>query len=147
MQSGDDVRAKRAAETMWATDEASKWLGLSLDTVGPGSAEMSMTVEAHHTNGHKICHGGFIFTLADSAFAFACNSRNQRTVAQQNAITFCAPGQLGDRLVAKAVEVVQAGRSGVYDVTVTKQDGTIIAVMRGNSRTVGGTHFEEESNG
>ena len=106
-----------------------------------------MTVEAHHTNGHKICHGGFIFTLADSTFAFACNSYNQRTVAQQNAITFCAPGQLGDRLVARAVEVVRSGRSGVYDVTVSNQDGTIIAVMRGNSRQIGGTHIEEDQDG
>ncbi len=140
-------RADRASRAMWQSDQASQWLGLSLDTVGPGEAEMSLTVEAHHTNGHKICHGGFIFTLADSAFAFACNSHNQRAVAQQNAITFCAPGQLGDRLVARAVEVTRAGRSGVYDVTVTNQNDTIIAVMRGNSRTVGGTHFEEDDNG
>ncbi|MEO1494454.1 MAG: hydroxyphenylacetyl-CoA thioesterase PaaI [Pseudomonadota bacterium] len=132
---------------MWATDQASKWLGLSLDAIGPGTAEMSMTVEAHHTNGHKICHGGFIFTLADSTFAFACNSYNKRTVAQQNAITFCAPGRLGDRLVARAVEVVRSGRSGVYDVTVSNQDGTIIAVMRGNSRQIGGTHIEEDQDG
>jgi acyl-CoA thioesterase len=143
----NEARARRAAAAMWEADRASKWLGLSLDAVGPGTAEMSMMVEAHHTNGHEICHGGFIFTLADSAFAFACNSYNQRTVAQQNAITFCAPGQLGDRLVARAVEVTRSGRSGVYDVTVTNQDGVIIAVMRGNARTVGGTHVEEDAPG
>lgn len=104
-----------------------------------------MKVAAHHCNGHAICHGGFIFTLADSAFAFACNSHNLTTVAHQNAITFCAPAREGDTLVAKAIEVVRAGRSGVYDVTVTNQDDTVIAVMRGNSRTIKGTNFEEET--
>ncbi len=130
---------------MWATDKASKWLGMSLDDVGPGTARMSFTVEEHHCNGHLICHGGYIFTLADSCFAFACNSYNQVTLAQQNSITFCAPGHKGDRLTAEAAEVQKAGRSGVYDVTVRNQDGTIIAVMRGNSRTIKGSNFEEES--
>ncbi len=138
-------RAKRSADAMWTTDQASKWLGMSLDRVGPGTCTMSMTVAEHHCNGHLICHGGFTFTLADSAFAFACNSYNQNAVAQQNAITFCAPGRLGDVLTARAVEVTRAGRSGVYDVTVTNQDGTVIAVMRGNSRTIKGSHFQEEN--
>ena len=137
-------RAKRSAEVMWAADKASKWLGMSLDWVGPGACAMSLTVAEHHCNGHLICHGGYIFTLADSAFAFACNSYNQNAVAQQNAITFCAPGRMGDVLTAKAVEVTRAGRSGVYDVTVTNQDDVVIAVMRGNSRTIKGSHFEEE---
>ena len=137
-------RAKRSAEAMWAADKASKWLGMSLDDVGPGTATMSFTVQDHHCNGHLICHGGYTFTLADSAFAFACNSYNQSAVAQQNAITFCAPGRVGDVLTANAVEVTRAGRSGVYDVTVTNQDGTVIAVMRGNSRTIKGSHFDEE---
>lgn len=145
MSLSPEDRARRAAEAMWAADRASQWLGMALDAVGPGSSEMSLTVEAHHCNGHLICHGGFIFTLADSAFAFACNSYNQSTVAQQNAITFCAPGRLGDRLVARAEEVVREGRSGVYDVTVTNQDGTVIALMRGHSRTIAGQHFEEET--
>jgi acyl-CoA thioesterase len=136
-------RAERAAEAMWAADKASKWLGMTLDAVAPGRAEMSMTVEAHHTNGHGICHGGYVFTLADSAFAFACNSYNVRTVAAQNAITFVAPAREGDRLRAVAVEVVQGGRSGVYDVSVTNQAGTVVALMRGNSRQIGGSHFEE----
>ena len=139
-----EERAQRSAQAMWAEDRASKWLGMSLDRVGPGEAEMSLTVAEHHCNGHGICHGGYTFTLADSAFAFACNSYNQSAVAQQNAITFCAPGRLGDRLVARAAEVTRAGRSGVYDVTVTNQDGTVIAVMRGNSRTIKGQHFEED---
>ena len=139
-----ESRAKRSAETMWAADKASKWLGMSLDQVGPGTCRMSLTVEEHHCNGHLICHGGYIFTLADSTFAFACNSYNQSAVAQHNDITFCAPGRLGDVLTANAVEVTRAGRSGVYDVTVTNQDGTVIAVMRGNSRTIKGTNFPEE---
>ncbi|MEM7685119.1 MAG: hydroxyphenylacetyl-CoA thioesterase PaaI [Pseudomonadota bacterium] len=140
-------RARRSAEAMWANDKASKWLGMSLDAVGPGTATMSFTVAEHHCNGHVICHGGYIFTLADSAFAFACNSYNQVNVAQQNAITFCAPGRVGDRLTAHAVEVQRSGRSGVYDVTVTTQDDTIVAVMRGNSRTLKGTNFPEENEG
>ena len=139
-----DERARRSAEAMWATDRASKWMGMTLVSVSSGRAVMTLTVVEHHCNGHGICHGGVIFTLADSAFAFACNSYNQTTVAQQNAITFCASGQLGDVLTAEAVEVQRAGRSGVYDVTVTNQADTVIAVMRGNSRTIKGQHFTEE---
>lgn len=136
--------ARRSAEAMWARDDASKWLGLSLDEVEPGRAVMSMVVEKHHTNGHDICHGGFIFTLADSTFAFACNSHNRIAVAQQVSITFIAPGQLGDRLVAKGHEVSRQGRSGVYDIEVARQDGTLVATFRGLSRTIKGTHFDEE---
>ena len=135
--------ARKSAEAMWANDDASKWLGMSLDAVGPGTAVTSMTVEKHHTNGHDICHGGYIFTLADSAFAFACNSHNTITVAQHCSVTFLAPGREGDRLTATAREVTRAGRSGVYDVSVTRQDGVTIAEFRGLSRTISGTHFEE----
>ncbi|WP_436637497.1 hydroxyphenylacetyl-CoA thioesterase PaaI [Microbaculum sp. FT89] len=142
-----EERARRAADAMWAADDASKWLGMSLDDVGPGWARLSFAVEKHHTNGHDICHGGYIFTLADSAFAFACNSYNQRAVAQHNTISFLAPGRLGDRLTAVAREVTLAGRTGVYDATVETQDGTLIAVFRGNSRTVKGTHFDEPDAG
>ena len=134
--------ARRSADAMWARDDASKWLGASLDAVGPGTASMSMTVERHHTNGHDICHGGFIFTLADSAFAFACNSYNQLAVAQHNVITFVAPGKLGDRLVAEAREVTRFGRSALSDGRVTDQSGRLIAEFRGASRTVKGVHFE-----
>ena len=88
-------RARKSAEAMWANDRASKWLGMSLDAVGPGTATMSFTVEDHHLNGHDICHGGYIFTLADSAFAFACNSYNQLAVAQENQITYLTPGRKG----------------------------------------------------
>lgn len=135
--------ARRSADAMWAKDDASKWLGMTLDRVGPGTAATSMTVEKHHTNGHDICHGGYIFTLADSAFAFACNSYNRSAVAQQVSITFVAPGVLGDRLVAEAQEVSLKGRSGVYDIRVIREDGELIATFRGLSRTINGTHFEE----
>jgi acyl-CoA thioesterase len=137
--------ARRSAAAMWARDDASKWLGASLDAVGPGTARLSMTVEEHHTNGHDICHGGYIFTLADSAFAFACNSYNTLVVAQHNAITFIAPGRLGDRLVADAREVARFGRSGIYDVRVTNQAGALIAEFRGNSRVIEGRHFDEDN--
>lgn len=135
--------AEKSAEAMWARDDASKWLGLTLDEIGPGRAVMSMTVEKHHTNGHDICHGGFIFTLADSTFAFACNSHNRVAVAQQVSITFAAPGKLGDRLVAVAREVSLRGRSGIYDIEVSDIDGVLIATFRGLSRTIKGTHFED----
>jgi acyl-CoA thioesterase len=134
--------AQRSAAAMWARDDASKWLGASLDSVGPGAATLSMTVERHHTNGHDICHGGFIFTLADSAFAFACNSYNEIVVAQHNAITYVAPARLGDRLVAQASEVARSGRSGLYDVRVVDGAGRLIAAFRGASRVVKGRHFE-----
>ncbi len=143
MDLSPDEIAQRSAAAMWANDDASKWLGASLNEVAPGIAVMSMTVEKHHTNGHDICHGGFIFTLADSAFAFACNSYNQVVVAQSNTITFIAPGRLGDSLTATAREVARFGRSGVYDVTVKNQDGKLIAEFRGNSRVIKGQHFEE----
>ena len=135
--------ARRSAEAMWGRDDATKWLGATLESVGPGTAVTSMVVEKHHTNGHDICHGGYIFTLADSAFAFACNSYNQIVVAQSNVITFVAPGKLGDRLTAEAVEVARFGRSGIYDVTVKDQDGRLIAEFRGNSRVIKGQHFDE----
>lgn len=136
-------RAERSAEAMWSTDAASKWLGLTLDAVGPGTCTMSFQVENHHLNGHFICHGGFTFTLADSAFAFACNSYNQIAVAQENTITFLSPGQPGERLIAHAIESARTGRSGVYDVTVTGGDGRKVALFRGLSRTIKGQHFEE----
>jgi acyl-CoA thioesterase len=142
--SADEI-ARRSADAMWARDDASKWLGASLDSVGPGTATLSMTVERHHTNGHDICHGGFIFTLADSAFAFACNSYNQLVVAQHNVITFLAPGQLGDRLTATAREVARSGRSGLYDVTVKNQSGRLISEFRGASRAIEGRHFDENA--
>ncbi|MFZ2100971.1 MAG: hydroxyphenylacetyl-CoA thioesterase PaaI [Oricola sp.] len=144
MAISDQQRAEKSAAAMWATDDASKWFGMELEAVGPGTATMSLTVQQCQTNGHDICHGGVIFALADSAFAFACNSRNAVTVAQTNSITYVAPGRAGDRLTADAEEVARSGRSGTWDVTVTNQDGTIIALFRGLARTIGGALFEEE---
>ena len=95
-------------------------------------------------NGHKICHGGFIFTLADSCFAFACNSYNQLTVAQQNQITYVAPGKADEQLTARATEVSRTGRSGIYDVIVSGEDGRTVALFRGLSRSIKGQHFSEE---
>ncbi|WP_336056840.1 hydroxyphenylacetyl-CoA thioesterase PaaI [Nitratireductor sp. CH_MIT9313-5] len=136
--------AERSCGSMWARDEASRWLGLKLEEVAPGQATVSLKVEKHHTNGHGICHGGFIFTLADSAFALACNSYNQTVVAQQNSITFIAPARLDDLLVAEAREVCRSGRSGIYDVAVKNQKGELIAAFRGNSRQIKGQHFTQE---
>jgi len=104
---------------------------------------MSLLVAQHHTNGHDICHGGFIFTLADTAFAFACNSYNQVTVAQHNLISFIAPGKLGDTLTADCVELSRSGRSGTYDVSVKNQHDELIALFRGHSRTLKGQLFDE----
>jgi acyl-CoA thioesterase len=105
--------------------------------VKAGQATLAMAVKPHMVNGHGIAHGGFIFLLADSTFAFACNSRNERAVAAQCNISFIKPGKLGDRLVATAKEISWAGRSGIYDVRVTV-DGIAVAELRGHSRTVGG---------
>lgn len=139
-----EERAERSAQAMWADDRASKWLGAQIDQIGPGRAVMSMQVQDHHLNGHGICHGGYIFTLADSAFAFACNSHNTLVVAQENTITFLAPGQGGERLTATATEVSLTGRTGVYDVVVTGSDGRKVALFRGLSRQVSGQHFQED---
>jgi acyl-CoA thioesterase len=130
--------ARACADAMWADDTATRSLGMSLVTIEPGHAVLAMEVTERMVNGHKLCHGGFIFTLADSAFAYACNSHNQRTVAQHCSITFLNSARLGDRLVAQAVERQRAGRSGIYDVTVTREEGFVIAEFRGHSRTIEG---------
>ena len=137
-------RAEKSAALMFAADQASKGLGITIVSVAPGVAELSMKVRDDMLNGHGICHGGFIFTLADSAFAFACNSYNQLVLAQQNQITFLSPGQPGEMLTATATEVSKAGRSGIYDVTVTGEDARTVAEVRGLSRSVKGQHFQEE---
>ena len=132
-----DEVARLSAEAMWANDRASAGLGMTLDAIGPGYATMSMEVTAAMTNGHDTAHGGFIFALADSAFAFACNSRGDKAVAAHCAITYLRPGRRGERLVAVAHEVALAGRSGIYDVSVSVGDETV-AEFRGNSRLIGG---------
>ena len=134
--SPDDL-ARACAEAMWKDDDASQGLGMEILDVKAGQATLAMTVKPHMVNGHGIAHGGFIFLLADSTFAFACNSRNERAVAAQCNISFIKPGKLGDRLVATAKEISRTGRSGIYDVRVTV-DGVAIAELRGHSRTVGG---------
>jgi acyl-CoA thioesterase len=144
MAISDQQRAEKSAAAMWANDDATKWFGMSLDSVGPGTAVMSLTVRNCQTNGHDICHGGVTFALADSAFAFACNSYNAVTVAQSNSITYVAPAKTGDKLTATATEVARSGRSGTWDVKVTNQDNKTIALFRGLARTIGGPLFEEE---
>jgi acyl-CoA thioesterase len=139
--SPDDV-ARACAEAMWNDDDASRGLGMEIVEIKPGQATLTMIVQPHMVNGQRIAHGGFIFTLADSAFAFACNSHNERVVAAQGSITFIRPGKLGDRLVAAAREISRSGRSGIYDVRVTAND-TVIAEFRGHSRTIGGAWLSE----
>ena len=136
----DDAQgvAETAAAAMWADDQASQALGMRVVTVGPGRAVLSMTVRPDMTNGHGIGHGGFTFALADSAFAFACNSYDRRTVAARCDIAFLAPIREGDELVAEAVERHRAGRNGIYDVAVRRGD-EVVAEFRGTSREVGGS--------
>ncbi|WP_209021240.1 hydroxyphenylacetyl-CoA thioesterase PaaI [Paracoccus ravus] len=136
--------AEASAAAMWNDDSASQRLGMSLDHIAPGEADLAMTITADMSNGHGNCHGGYMFTLADSAFAFACNSYNQMAVAQHCAITYLIPGRIGDRLTAQAREVSRRGRSGIYDIRITNQDGAHVAEFRGHSRTVKGTHLPVE---
>jgi acyl-CoA thioesterase len=133
--------ARACAEAMWAEDDASAGLGMRLVSVAPGRSELVMEITKAMVNGHGLAHGGFIFALADSAFAFACNTYNQRTVAQHCSITYLAPGRLGDMLTARGIEASRQGRSGLYDITVTNQSGVTIAIFRGHSRTVKGEFF------
>jgi acyl-CoA thioesterase len=135
--------AQACADSMWADDPSSKALGMAIEAIAPGRARLAMTVRADMVNGHGICHGGFIFLLADSCFAFACNTYNERTVAQQCSISYLRPGRLGMRLVASGQERQRAGRSGVYDISVSADDGTVIAEFRGHSRALGRKFFEE----
>ena len=137
----DDIAA-RTAQAMWDRDTAVHWAGFQMLEVTEGQARFGLTVAPHHCNGHGILHGGVTFALADTAFAYACNSRNQVTVAQTNTITFLAPGHAGDQITATARELQTTGRSGLYDVTVTRDDGTVLAEFRGQSRTLGGPIFQ-----
>jgi acyl-CoA thioesterase len=139
-----DETARRSADAMWAEDRASQGLGMRIVSVEPGRATLEMTVRDDMVNGHAIGHGGLTFTLADSAFAFACNSYNRRSVAAGADIRFLAPTRLGDVLVAEAVERERAGRDGVYDVTVRCGD-LVVAEFVGRSKEVRGTLFEEEA--
>ncbi|WP_426189426.1 hydroxyphenylacetyl-CoA thioesterase PaaI [Massilia sp. DWR3-1-1] len=130
--------AELAGKTMYERDPATRHLGIALAAIGPGYARMTMTVRPEMLNGHQSCHGGYIFLLADSAFAFACNSHNAVTVGAGCSIDYVAPGRLGDLLEAEGVEQVVAGKTGVYDITVRNQHGQIIALFRGKSHRVAG---------
>jgi len=131
--------AKASAEHMYARDHATQGLGIQLIDVGPGTACMQMRVRSDMLNGHAMCHGGFIFTLADSTFAFACNSYNLQTVAAGCTIEFLAPAKEGELLQAVAIEQARSGKTGVYDVSVTTSDGKKIALMRGKSHQISGS--------
>ncbi len=143
-----ETLAKRCAEAMYAEDRASQHLGITIDSVGPGRATARMRVTETMINGHDICHGGYIVLLADTAFAFACNTYNRRTVAQGADVSFLETARLGDSLIASAVERVRRGRSGLYDVTVSRVaeagHAEVIAEFRGRSRVVSGTLVDPE---
>jgi acyl-CoA thioesterase len=138
--------AERVAASMYERDTATQALGIRVAHVGPGYAELAMAVRADMLNGHEICHGGFIFTLADSAFAYACNSYNLNTVASGGAIEFTAPARAGDVLTARAHERQLAGRTGVYDVEVANQRGETVALFRGKSYRIKGHLIGEAAN-
>ena len=141
--------AELAGKTMYERDPASQALGMTLDAIRPGFARMRMRVREDMLNGHGTCHGGYIFMLADSAFAFACNSHNFNTVGAGCTIDYLAPGRAGDVLTAEATEQALAGKTGVYDVVVTDQDGRKLALFRGKSHRVAGhvAQVEGESHG
>ncbi len=134
--------AQRAAHAMWSRDHAARHLGIAISSIAPGEAALTMTVTTTMLNGHDICHGGYIFTLADTAFAYACNSAGETTVAMQAEVHFLKPGRLGDILTATAKHRAGEGRSGVYDVMV-ERDGDVLAVFRGLSRRIGGSFLGE----
>ncbi|WP_425258420.1 hydroxyphenylacetyl-CoA thioesterase PaaI [Rubrivivax sp. RP6-9] len=130
--------AEAARDAMWRDDQASRLLGMQVQAVGPGSATVAMTVRRDMLNGHAICHGGLVTTLADSAFAFACNAYNELTVASGFDVNIVSAAREGDVLTATAAEVSKAGRTGVYDVTVRNQRGELVAAFRGRSYTMKG---------
>jgi acyl-CoA thioesterase len=131
--------AERVAAQMFAQDRASQYMGMRIVRVAPGEAVLTMTVRDDMLNGHAICHGGFVFTLADSAFAFACNSYNENTVAAGCSIEFLAASRAGDTLTATARERHQRGRTGVYDIDVVNQNAEMVALFRGKSTRIKGT--------
>lgn len=139
-----DALARRVGETMFAADTASRdTMGMELLECAPGRAVLRMPVRALHLNGHQICHGGFIFTLADSTFAFACNSHNKVTVAAGCSIEFLRPAHAGDVLTCEGVEQTLQGRHGIYDMRVTNQRGEVVAMFRGKSAQIAGTVLPE----
>ena len=139
-----DALARDIARTLWGLEGLSKAWGLEFDDAGAGWARCSLTLREDMLNGHGTAHGGVIFALADTAFAWACNSHNAQTVAQNASISFLSPGRLGERLTAEAREEAKEGRSGVYTVRVFGEDGRDVAVFQGLSRTVGGPVIETD---
>ena len=135
--------AEAARDAMWKGDQASRMLGIAVEAIGPGTATLSMTVRQDMLNGHAICHGGLVTTLADSAFAFACNAYNEMTVAAGFDVNLVAAARLGDRLTARATELSKSGRTGVYDIEVVNQRGERIAAFRGRSHTMKGKALVE----
>jgi acyl-CoA thioesterase len=135
--------AEACAAAMWSDDSTAQRLGMRIEQIAPGEATLSMAITDFMLNGHGLAHGGFIFALADTAFAYACNGYNQRTVGHQASITYMAPGRPGERLTAVAREVYRTGRDGIYDVHVTNARGEPVAAFRGHSRTVKETHLPE----
>lgn len=138
MHSNPQALAELAGKTMYDNDPASQALGMLLAEIRPGYARMTMPVRSDMLNGHRTCHGGYIFMLADSAFAFACNSHNHNTVGAGCTIDYLAPGREGDVLTAEATEQALAGKTGVYDIKVVNQEGRTIALFRGKSHRVAG---------
>jgi len=134
--------AERIAGIIEREDRASRLLGMRLDEVKPGAARLSMRVTQDMVNGQRVCHGGLIFALADSSFGYACNTHNQRALAASCTIDFLAPAQLGDQLTAEAAEAARAGRTSIYDVRVTNQQGELVALFRGKAATVKGSWIE-----
>lgn len=135
---GAQQLAENVARALYDSDKSSQALGIRILEVRPGYARLAMVVRPDMVNGHRICHGGMVFTLADSAFAFACNSYNENTVAAAASIDFLAPSHQGDELTATASEVWRSRRNGIYEVTVTNQEGTRIALFRGRSARIDG---------
>jgi len=134
--------AEQIADIIDREDNASRWMGMRRLETRPGYARLSMRVKEQMVNGQKVCHGGIIFSLADSSFGYACNSHGQHALAASCAIDFLAPAALGDELVAEAQESAHVGRTRIYDVRVTNQDGKLIALFRGKSATIRGAWVE-----
>lgn len=140
-----EERARQVGDTMFAADVAAReTMGIQIVSVEPGRAVLRMEVQPLHLNGHRICHGGFIFTLADTTFAYACNSYNRNAVAAGCSIEFLKPGLEGDVLTCEGAEQVLQGRHGIYDMRVTNQNGEVVAVFRGKSAVIPGQVFPEE---
>ncbi|AGZ35304.1 phenylacetic acid degradation protein PaaD [Pseudomonas sp. SWI6] len=140
-----DELAQACADAMFSRDQASQSLGIGLQDIAAGKARLGMTVRADMIQGHGTCHGGFLFALADSAFAFACNSYDEATVASGCSIDYVAPARLGDQLTATAIELTRKGRTGLYDVRIENQHGELIALFHGKSYKVRGTVLTQET--